>query len=83
MIEDIKEGNISVVLIKDLSRLGRNYVMTGQYTDFFFPEHGVRYVAINDSYDSAKDDRLQGSQTALPRVRGRRQWAKYHRQAQR
>ena len=36
--------------------LGRNYVMTGQYTDFFFPEHGVRYVAVNDSYDSAKDD---------------------------
>jgi DNA invertase Pin-like site-specific DNA recombinase len=56
MIEDIKEGYISVVLTKDLSRLGRNYVMTGQYTDFFFPEHGVRYVAVNDSYDSAKDD---------------------------
>lgn len=56
MIEDIEEGSISVVLTKDLSRLGRNYVMTGQYTDFFFPEHGVRYVAVNDSYDSAKDD---------------------------
>lgn len=56
MIEDIEEGYISVVLTKDLSRLGRNYVMTGQYTDFFFPEHGVRYVAINDGYDSAKDD---------------------------
>jgi DNA invertase Pin-like site-specific DNA recombinase/uncharacterized protein YeeX (DUF496 family) len=56
MIEDIEEGYISVVLTKDLSRLGRNYVMTGQYTDFFFPEHGVRYVAVNDSYDSAKDD---------------------------
>jgi DNA invertase Pin-like site-specific DNA recombinase len=35
MIEDIKEGYISVVVTKDLSRLGRNYVMTGQYTDFF------------------------------------------------
>ena len=56
MIEDIKEGYIGVVLTKDLSRLGRNYVMTGQYTDFFFPEHGVRYVAVNDSYDSAKED---------------------------
>ena len=56
MIEDIKEGYIGIVLTKDLSRLGRNYVMTGQYTDFFFPEHGVRYVAVNDSYDSAKDD---------------------------
>jgi DNA invertase Pin-like site-specific DNA recombinase len=56
MIGDIREGYISVVLTKDLSRLGRNYVMTGQYTDFFFPEHGVRYVAVNDSYDSAKED---------------------------
>ena len=56
MIEDIKSGMINVVLTKDLSRLGRNYVLTGQYTDFFFPEHGVRYVAVNDSYDSAKDD---------------------------
>ena len=56
MIEDIKEGYIGIVLTKDLSRLGRNYVMTGQYTDFFFPEHGVRYVAINDNYDSDKDD---------------------------
>ena len=56
MIEDIKAGYIGIVLTKDLSRLGRNYVMTGQYTDFFFPEHGVRYVAINDSYDSDKDD---------------------------
>jgi site-specific DNA recombinase len=56
MIGDIKEGYISVVLTKDLSRLGRNYVMTGQYTDFFFPEHGVRYIAVNDCYDSAKED---------------------------
>ncbi|MDL2273914.1 recombinase family protein [Oscillospiraceae bacterium OttesenSCG-928-G22] len=56
MIEDIESGHINVVLTKDLSRLGRNYVMTGQYTDFFFPEHGVRYVAVNDSYDSDKDD---------------------------
>ena len=56
MIDDIKLGNINIVLTKDLSRLGRNYVMTGQYTDFFFPEYGVRYVAINDSYDSDRDD---------------------------
>ena len=56
MIKDIEAGNINMVLTKDLSRLGRNYVMTGQYTDFFFPEHGVRYVAVNDSYDSAKED---------------------------
>ena len=56
MIKDIEDGCITVVLTKDLSRLGRNYIMTGQYTDFFFPEHGVRYIAVNDSYDSDKDD---------------------------
>ena len=56
MIKDIESGKINVVLTKDLSRLGRNYVMTGQYTDFFFPEHGVRYVAVNDYYDSDKED---------------------------
>ncbi|MCL2140786.1 MAG: recombinase family protein [Dehalococcoidia bacterium] len=56
MISDIKAGNINVVLTKDLSRLGRNYILTGQYTDFFFPEHGVRYLAVNDSYDSDKED---------------------------
>ena len=56
MIEDVKKGYISVVLTKDLSRFGRNYIVTGHYTDFFFPEHGVRFVAVNDSYDSDKDD---------------------------
>ena len=56
MIEDIKAGKINMVVTKDLSRLGRNYVMTGQYTDFFFPKYHVRYIAVNDNYDSRKDD---------------------------
>ena len=56
MIEDIEDGNINCVLTKDLSRLGRNYVETGQYTDFFFPNHNVRYIAINDGIDTAKED---------------------------
>lgn len=56
MIEDIEKGYINVVLTKDLSRFGRNYIVTGHYTDFFFPEHGVRFVAVNDSYDSNQDD---------------------------
>ena len=38
MVNDIQDGKINMVLTKDLSRLGRNYVMTGQYTDFFFPQ---------------------------------------------
>ncbi len=56
MTEDIKAGKINMVITKDLSRLGRNYVMTGQYTDFFFPQHHVRYIAVNDNYDSQNDD---------------------------
>jgi len=56
MIEDIKQDKINMVLTKDLSRLGRNYVLTGQYTDFFFPENDVRFIAVNDGYDTNKED---------------------------
>lgn len=52
MIDDIEDGKINCVITKDLSRLGRNYVMTGQYTDFYFPSKGVRYIAINDNVDT-------------------------------
>jgi site-specific DNA recombinase len=52
LIEDIKKGNVNLVITKDLSRLGRDYITTGQYTEKFFPEQGVRYIAINDGYDS-------------------------------
>jgi DNA invertase Pin-like site-specific DNA recombinase len=56
MIGDIEAGKINLVITKDLSRLGRNYVQTGQYTDFFFPQCGVRYIAVNDNYDSINED---------------------------
>lgn len=52
MIEDIKKGAINLVITKDLSRLGRNYIQTGYYTEQFFPENNVRYIALNDNYDS-------------------------------
>jgi len=55
MIGDIEAGKINCVITKDLSRLGRNYVQTGQYTDFFFPRYGVRYIAVNDNHDSQND----------------------------
>ena len=56
MIADIEAGHINLVLTKDLSRLGRNYVQTGQYTDFYFPSKGVRYVAVNDNVDTSHDE---------------------------
>lgn len=52
MIDDIKNGKINTVITKDLSRLGRNYLMTGYYTDLFFPTHNVRYIAIDNNVDS-------------------------------
>jgi DNA invertase Pin-like site-specific DNA recombinase len=52
MIEDIKAGKVNCVIVKDLSRLGRNYIETGKLLERFFPFMGVRFIAINDSYDS-------------------------------
>mgnify|MGYP000757842777 CR=1 FL=1 len=56
MIEDIEAGKINCVVTKDLSRLGRNYIMTGQYTELYFPSHNVRYIAIDDGVDSEKGE---------------------------
>lgn len=52
MLSDIEAKRINLVITKDLSRLGRDYISAGQYTEIYFPEHGVRYIAINDGYDS-------------------------------
>ena len=53
MMDDVQAGNVGVVLTKGLSRLGRNSALTGLYTNFTFPENGVRYIAINDNFDTA------------------------------
>lgn len=52
LIDDIEIGLVSVVMVKDLSRLGRDYVSVGNYTDSYFPEHNVRFIAVNDAIDS-------------------------------
>ena len=52
MIKDIEAGQINCVITKDLSRLGRNYLDCGLYLEVFFPEHGVRYIAVNDGVDT-------------------------------
>lgn len=56
MIDDIEAGKIDLVLTKDLSRLGRDHIMTGQYAEIYFPQKGVRYIAVNDGYDSESQD---------------------------
>ena len=64
MLADIESGKIDCVVVKDLSRLGRNAIDTGYYTEYFFPLHHVRFVAVNDRYDS--EDADSGSGIALP-----------------
>lgn len=51
LIQDIENGKIDIVVTKDLSRLGRDYIMTGYYTEIYFNEKGVRYIAVNDNID--------------------------------
>lgn len=52
MIEDIRLGRINCVIVKDLSRFGRNYLEAGQYLDIFFPVMGIRFISVNDNIDS-------------------------------
>lgn len=60
MIEDIENGLINCVITKDLSRLGREMYKTGKYIEEYFLEHNIRYIAINDSYDSNIGDSMLG-----------------------
>ena len=53
MMEDIEMGYIQTVIVKDMSRFGRDYLTVGYYTDTYFPEMGIRFIAINDCVDSA------------------------------
>ena len=52
LLEEIKAGNVAVLCIKDMSRLGRNYLQVGFYTEMLFPEKGVRFIAVNNNIDS-------------------------------
>lgn len=56
MMADIEAGMVSMVIVKDMSRFGRNYLEVGLYTEIRFPEMGVRFVAVNDGVDSERDD---------------------------
>ena len=53
MIADVEAGLIDTICVKDMSRLGRNYLKVGYYTEILFPEKDVRFIAINNSIDSA------------------------------
>ena len=54
MLADIEQGRIDTVITKDLSRLGRDYILTGHYLERYFPAHGVRYIALGDNIDTGR-----------------------------
>jgi len=56
MLAGIEAGIAGTVIVKDMSRLGRNYLQVGMYTDMIFPQKGVRFIAINDGVDSAQGE---------------------------
>lgn len=62
MMQDVQDGLVYCIVVKDLSRFGREYIDAGRYIERLFPAMGVRFIAINDNYDSAD---AAGSQTRL------------------
>ena len=56
MMSDIEAGKVGIVITKDLSRLGRDYLKTGEYIEIIFPDYDVRYIAINDNVDTFKSE---------------------------
>ncbi|MCD7882946.1 MAG: recombinase family protein [Lachnospiraceae bacterium] len=62
MMEDVRKGVVDCIVVKDLSRFGRNYIDAGRYIEKIFPALGVRFIAVTDNYDSYSD---QGSQDII------------------
>lgn len=56
MLKDVKSGKVNCIVVRDLSRFSRNYIDAGKYIEKIFPELGVRFIAINDNYDSLNSD---------------------------
>ena len=65
LIEDIKNKKINCVIVKDLSRLGRDHIMTGYYMESYFPENNIRFISILESYDSFKNQASNDSSTFI------------------
>ena len=56
LLEDAKAGKVNLILCKDLSRFGRNYIQVGQYTDYIFPMYNIRFIALTDDVDTANTE---------------------------
>lgn len=66
MMEDIKSGKINCIIVKDLSRFGRNYIEMGKYLEQIFPMMGIRFIAINDNYDNANTESSDSDSIVVP-----------------
>lgn len=53
LLQDAQAGKVDTIIVKDLSRFGRNYIQVGQYIDYIFPAYGIRFIALNDNVDTA------------------------------
>lgn len=72
MLEDAQTGKIDTIVVKDLSRFGRNYIQVGQYIDYIFPAYGIRFIAINDNVDTF--DRSSAAMDMMPIMNVFNEW---------
>ena len=56
LLGDAQTGKINIIVVKDLSRFGRNYIEVGRYVDYIFPMNNIRFIALNDGVDTADRD---------------------------
>ena len=72
MLFDAQSGKIDTIVVKDLSRFGRNYIQVGQYIDYIFPAYGIRFIALNDNVDTA--DRSSAAMDMMPIMNVFNEW---------
>ena len=72
LLDDAKTGVINTIIVKDLSRFGRNYIEVGQYIDYVFPAFGIRFIAIQDNVDT--DNRDSGTMEMMPIMNVFNEW---------
>ena len=72
LLDDAKTGVINTIIVKDLSRFGRNYIEVGQYIDYVFPAFGIRFIAIQDNVDTANRD--NGAMEMMPIMNVFNEW---------
>ena len=72
MLDDAKTGKINLILCKDLSRFGRNYIHVGQYVDYIFPRYNIRFIALTDNIDTLNSN--SSSMEMLPIMNVFNEW---------